>query len=202
MAPCLNEEENMLSEPIAVTLLVTEALDKLKIPYLIGGSLASAIYGLARTTMDSDIVADVKFEHATLLDQILKDDFYISINAIQDAVTRRGSFNIIHLKTMFKVDIFVMKSRPFDQMQFQRRVKQIVTNDPPHTIYIASAEDTVLAKLEWFRQGGEVSERQWKDILEVLKIQMGRLDMPYLQYWADDLEVFDLLEKALKEVVS
>lgn len=192
----------MLTEPISVTLLVTEALDKLKIPYFIGGSLASSVYGLTRTTIDADIIADIKLEKINPLEQILKDNFYVSINAIQDAVIRQSSFNIIHLRTMFKVDIFVMKSRSFDKMQFQRRVKEIITTNPVHAAYFASAEDTILAKLDWFRQGGEISERQWKDILGILKIQSERLDMSYLQYWAGELRVSDLLEKALREVIN
>lgn len=192
----------MLTEPISVTLLVTEALDKLKIPYFIGGSLASSVYGLTRTTIDADIIADIKPEKINPLEQILKDNFYVSINAIQDAVIRQSGFNIIHLRTMFKVDIFVMKSRSFDKMQFQRRVKEIITTNPVHAAYFASAEDTILAKLEWFRQGKEISERQWKDILGILKIQSERLDMSYLQYWAGELRVSDLLEKALRQVIN
>lgn len=192
----------MLTEPISVTLLVTETLDKLKIPYFIGGSLASSVYGLTRTTIDADIIADIKPEKINPLEQILKDNFYVSINAIQDAVIRQSSFNIIHLRTMFKVDIFVMKSRSFDKMQFQRRVKEIITTNPVHAAYFASAEDTILAKLEWFRQGKEISERQWKDILGILKIQSERLDMSYLQYWAGELRVSDLLEKALRQVIN
>lgn len=192
----------MLTEPISVTLLVTEALDKLKIPYFIGGSLASSVYGLTRTTIDADIIADIKLEKINPLEQILKDNFYVSINAIQDAVIRQSGFNIIHLRTMFKVDIFVMKSRSFDKMQFQRRVKEIITTNPVHAAYFASAEDTILAKLEWFRQGKEISERQWKDILGILKIQSERLDMSYLQYWAGELRVSDLLEKALRQVIN
>ncbi|HUX76945.1 MAG TPA: hypothetical protein VMY40_09940 [Anaerolineae bacterium] len=189
----------MLSEPIAVTLLVIEALDTLGVPYLIGGSLASAVHGVARATADTDLVADLRPEHARPLAQALNDAFYVDAESIQDAIRRRSSFNVIHLDTMFKVDVFVRKQRPFDQAQFERRVAQVVATDPERTAHVASPEDTVLAKLEWFRLGGEVSDRQWRDVLGVLKVQGERLDLVYLRRWAAALRIADLLEQALAQ---
>lgn len=192
----------MLSEPIAVTLSVIEMLEALDIPYLIGGSLASAVYGVARATLDADIVADLNPEHAEPLVQALGEAFYVDIEAIRDAVRHRGSFNIIHLETMFKVDIFVHKRRPFDHAQFERRTAQRVAIDPERSAYIASPEDTVLAKLEWYRMGGEVSDRQWRDLLGVLKVQGERLDLAYMRRWAAALSVADLLEQALAQIIQ
>jgi len=143
----------MLPEPVAVTLLVIQALDALDAPYLIGGSLASAVHGVARATVDTDLVADLRPEHARPLAQALEDAFYVDVESIQDAIRRHSSFNVIHLEMMFKVDVFVRKQRPFDQAQFDRRVAQVIATEPERTAYVASAEDTVLAKLEWFRMG-------------------------------------------------
>ncbi|MCC7354079.1 MAG: hypothetical protein IT330_10005 [Anaerolineae bacterium] len=187
----------MLSEPIAVTLRVVEALDRLEVPYLIGGSLASAVHGVVRTTMDADLVADLRPEHAGTLAQDLSGDFYVDAESIREAIQQRSSFNVIHLQTMFKVDIFIPKQRPYDRSQMARRAAQVMVTDPERRAYVAAAEDTVLAKLEWYRLGGEISERQWRDVLGVLAVQGERLDLAYLRRWAAELGVADLLARAL-----
>jgi hypothetical protein len=191
----------MLPEPIAVTLQVIEVLEALGVDYVIGGSLASSVYGTARATMDADLVADLRSDHVDRLVQTLRDAFYIDTEAVRDAIRQRSSFSVIHLTTMFKVDVFIPKTRPFDQAQLKRRVKQVVSTDPERTAYIASAEDTILAKLEWYRLGNEVSDRQWRDILSVLRVQGQRLDLSYLRRSAAGLGVADLLERALAESV-
>lgn len=189
----------MLTEPIRVTLLVVEALNGLNIPYFVGGSLATAVHGVARATMDVDLVADVRPEHAQSLVRALGPDFYADAEMIRAAVRGRGSFNVIHKPTMFKVDVFIPKGRPFDRSQFARRIAQSLTEDGTDRIYIASPEDNILAKLQWYRLGGEVSDRQWRDVLNVVRIQGARLDRPYLRYWARELDVADLLEEALNQ---
>ena len=187
----------MLSEPIAVTLYVTDILENLNIPYVIGGSMAGAVHGVMRATMDVDLVADLGIEHAAPLVEALGNAFYADIDTISQAIRQQTSFNILHLDTMFKVDIFVTKSRLFDRSQLGRRQLQQLSLEPERYAYVASAEDVILAKLEWYRMGGEVSDRQWQDVLGVFKAQSDQLDMSYLHRMADQLGIDDLLEKIL-----
>ncbi|NUM43089.1 MAG: hypothetical protein HUU38_00170 [Anaerolineales bacterium] len=189
----------MLPEPIEVTLQVSDVFERLNIPYFIGGSLATAIHGVARATMDVDIIADIQLAHVESFVSALENTFYVDDEMIKEAIVRRSSFNIIHRETMFKVDIFTNQQRPFDQTQFERRIQQTLADEPVRTAYFSSAEDNILAKFNWYRMGGEVSERQWRDVINVMKIQRGNLDLAYLQTWAIRLKTSDLLEKALAE---
>ena len=157
-------------ESMQITLKVVRVFDSLQIRYVIGGSLASTLHGLSRATLDSDIVADLQLQHAPLLVQQLQSEFYVSIDAIFDAVQYHSSFNLIHLESLFKVDIFVAKDRPFEQAQLENRQAYTVLQNSTETAYVASPEETILAKLEWYRLGGEISDRQWQDILGVLKM--------------------------------
>jgi hypothetical protein len=189
----------MISELLAITLRVVQELDQLNVPYLIGGSLASALYGEPRATIDADIVADLKTEHVAPLARALSSEFYIAQDAALEAIRAQRSFNLIHLATSFKVDIFIRKKRAFDDSQFARRTRQIVATEPERTAYIATAEDTILAKMEWYKIGGSVSERQWRDILGILKTQSDALDQTYLRQMASQLQVTDLLERAIRD---
>lgn len=191
----------MLPEPIAVTLQVIAALEQVGATYVIGGSLASTIHGVVRTTLDTDIVADLRLQQAQPFAELLADAFYLDLDTIRHAIQQRSSFNVIHLATMFKVDIFVSKGRPFDRQQLDRRQRWIADPDSGRTIYVATPEDTVLTKLAWYRLGGEISDRQWRDILGVLAVQGDRLDLVYLRQWAGALDVSDLLQRALGELI-
>lgn len=192
----------MPSEPVVVTLLVIDVLERLNIPYLIGGSFASTAYGRVRTTQDVDIVADMQMEQVAPFMQALNDGFYADEQMIQNAIQRRTSFNLIHLETMFKVDIFLPKARPFDNEQLNRRIKRVIDKETARKAYFASAEDTILAKLEWYRLGGELSEQQWRDIQGILQLRGDQLDLKHLQTWATALQINDLLERALKEAAG
>jgi hypothetical protein len=175
---------------------LVEALEELGVPYHIGGSVASSIYGLPRLTIDVDIIADLHLEYIRPLVIRLQKDYYIDEDMIRDAIRRRSSFNVIHLDTMLKVDVYIPKSRAFDQEEL-RRVQQEVLLEGTRPFNVASPEGTILNKLEWYRMGGEVSDRQWNDILGVLKVQGTHLDMAFLKRWAANLKVTDLLERAL-----
>ena len=146
-----------------------------------------------------DIVADVQPEHIQPLVEALSKEFYADDEMMRDAIEHQSSFNLIHYETAFKADIFIRKSRAFDQMQLNRRRLSVIASNPEESVYVTSPEDTILAKLEWYRMGGEVSDRQWRDILGVLKTRAGELDLEYLRKWAAELHVSDLLERALKE---
>jgi hypothetical protein len=188
----------VLAEPTAVTLKVVDILERFEIRYLIGGSFASAIHGVARMTADVDLVVDLSLKQVDPLVRALEGEFYVDAEAMRDAVRRRQSFNLVHLATMFKVDVFTRKHRPFDDAQFERRERHAISLDPERQVYVATAEDNILAKLEWYRMGDETSDRQWNDVQGVLKTQLGRLDLDYLRHWAVALGVSDLLERALK----
>ncbi len=190
----------MLAEQVAVTMVVTDALDALGVPYAIGGSLSSALHGVMRATMDVDLVADLRLEHTGPLAQALGNAFYADAEMMRNAISHHSSFNLIHLETMFKVDVFVAKPRAFDRSQLARRQLHLLSEDPEYRVYVTSAEDIVLSKLEWYRIGGKVSDRQWRDLLGVLKVQGDRLDRGYMHRMAVELGVADLLEQAFKEV--
>jgi len=189
----------MQGDSTQVTLFVTQTLERLGIPYAVSGSLASSVHGVMRSTLDVDIVADMHLEHIQPIVAALSKDFYADDEMIRDAIEHQSSFNLIHYETAFKVDIFIRKSRAFDQMQLERRRMSVITTDPEQSVYITSPEDVILSKLEWYRMGGEVSDRQWRDILGVLKTRSGELDLDYLHKWAKELKVSDLLERALKQ---
>ena len=190
----------MHGDSIRVTLLATQALEEIGIPYAVGGSLASSMHGVMRSTLDADIIADLQPEHVGPLLAAFSEEFYADEEAIRHAIQHHGSFNLIHFETSFKVDIFVAKLRAFDQMQLARRTRSVVTTTPERQLYVTSPEDVILSKLEWFRMGGEVSDRQWRDVLGVMKTKSDALDLPYLRHWARELKVSDLLERALKEM--
>ncbi len=181
---------------LAAITPIVEALEQLGIAYNIGGSVASSIHGIPRLTIDVDIIADLRLEQVRPLVKQLEATYYIDEDMIRDAIKRRTEFNVIHLDTMLKVDVFIPKARPFDQEEL-RRVRQEVLVAGTRPFYMASPEGTILNKLEWYRMGGEVSDRQWNDILGVLKVQGTALDLDYLQRWATNLKVADLLERAL-----
>ena len=187
----------MQNEPVEVTLKVTGVFERIGVSYLIGGSLASTLYGMVRTTQDSDIVAEMRLEHLEPFVSTLQDEFYVDVELIAEAIQRNSSFNIIHRETMFKVDVFIPRPRPFLQSQLARAQRQTFTFEAEVGAKFASPEDTILSKLEWYRMGGEGSERQWRDLLGVLKTRAGELDLAYLLKWANELKVSDLLERAL-----
>jgi hypothetical protein len=188
---------------LAALTPVAEALEALGAPYYVGGSVASSAHGVPRTSIDADLVADLQPAQVGPFTARLQGRFYVDEDRVRAAVLARRSFNVIHLDTMFKIDVFVTRRRPFDH-EAQRRAHSLplVGAASARSFPVSSPEDTVLAKLEWFRAGGEVSERQWTDILGVLRASGGQVDSSYLRKWAVALGVADLLERAEREATA
>ncbi len=175
---------------------VAAAFEALGIAYFLGGSVASSAHGVARASLDADIVAEIEPAHVDRLAQQFAVAYYTPVEQMRTAAKEHRSFNLIHLATMFKIDVFVSRRRPFDRSAAARARPQAIGHEAERHFLIASAEDTVLAKLEWFRLGGGTSERQWWDIVGVLKVGTD-VDRVYLRQWAAALGVDDLLDQAL-----
>jgi hypothetical protein len=189
----------LLTEPVQITQRIVRELEDLKIQYYIVGSLASSLHGIPRATQDVDIIADISFQHIPKLVNALKEEFYIDGDMIKEAIQRRKSFNLIHYETMFKADIFIPKLDTAAQEEMDRRQQYQVSDSSQNLLYLASAEDIILNKLQWFQMGGGVSERQWNDVLGVIQIQHKTLDRSYLERAAQQRGVADLLEKVFNE---
>lgn len=175
---------------------VAAAFDAQGVDYYLAGSVISSLFGVARATADVDVVAQLRLDHVPALVKALIDTYYIDEDAVADAIKRRAMFNVIHLETMLKVDVYIAATA-FDRSALSRRQRDsLVAEAPLREFSIASAEDVVLHKLRWFRDGGEVSDRQWSDILGVLRVQTARLDLDHIRRWAALLGVTDLFERA------
>lgn len=182
--------------------MLVEVLDGGAIPYMIGGSLASGVYGVLRSTMDVGLVADLRPEQAAYLAERLCGEFYADPDLMREALQAGRPFNVIHFASSYKFDIFPLSRDPYQQTQFARRaVKEIVLGGASLAMPVAAAEDTLLMKLAWYRAGGEVSERQWNDVRGIVEVQGARLDRAYLAQWAAYMKVADLLEAALANVM-
>ena len=176
---------------------VARVLDGLSVPYAVVGSVASSLFGLSRATADADLLADLQPAHVAPFSEALKDDFYVDEEMIRKALRTRRSFNVIHTGTFFKVDVY-LPADEFSREQLARRRPERLVEGFDQAIYLATPEDTILAKLRWYQLGGGTSERQLSDVAGVVKVQGGRLDIEYLRVWADRLEVRDLLEQVLE----
>ena len=176
-------------------------LDQMEIQYYVGGSVASSAHGIPRTTMDLDLVADLSPEQVDEFASRLQQDFYADAAMMREALVRGRSFNLIHYTSAYKFDVFPARHDEFSQREFARRkFTEIQSLGPdPVECAVATAEDTILRKLEWYRAGGETAERQWNDLRGILKVSGATLDRKYLHEWAAYLKVDDLLDRLLAE---
>ncbi len=178
---------------------VVEQFQRLHVRYCVGGSVASTQHGAGRSTVDVDLSAELDLPTALKLIEALQSDYYSSESAVREAFQHRSCFNLLHLATTFKVDVFVGRHPDFDRSVMDRAADDILGDDDTMVARVASAEDIILIKLEWYRWGDEISERQWDDVLRVARLKRGNLDLEYMRHWAEDLRVSDLLERLIAQ---
>lgn len=187
----------VFADPITLARKIITILESLGIAYYIGGSVASSVWGESRYTEDLDLVIELTPTNAQpLLEAFLNAAFYITDVAVEDALNRRcSSFNILDNETLEKADLFILENTPFDQIKMERRISYLLPDGT--TLWMASPEDIVLQKIVWGK--GSQSEKQWRDILGVLKLQAERLDFQYLWHWSTELGIAEALDQAFYE---
>lgn len=177
---------------------VIDVFKKLSIPYYICGSVASSLYGMARATMDVDIVADLAVYHIQALKQHLENDYYIDEDMIKEAIIHKSSFNLIHFNTTLKIDVFIYLDEPYQNSVIQRKLTDTLGEGSENTFYFATPEDLIINKLLWYKMS-HFSERQWLDVIGIIKVQGKSLDLRYLQVWSARLQISKLLNKVFHE---
>jgi len=187
----------MLEDPIWLIQQLAVIFEDLKIPYYVGGSVASSLQGEVRFTEDLDLAIDIQSEQGLLLIEALTPNFYISDVAVNEALQGiTTSFNVIHLQTIEKADIFISGKDEFSVSKMNRRQLYQV-EEKQSSFYVCSPEDTILQKLLWLKMGQDQSQKQWRDVLGVLKLQEERLDFAYLGLWGEFLGVKERLQQAM-----
>jgi hypothetical protein len=184
---------------LRVAKLLLDYFDELGVVAVLGVSMASSLIGEPRATNDIDLAATLNHDTAKRLIEKLGEAFYTDASAISEAVTHRSSFNVIHLATATKVDVFVLGDGLLDRRQASRRVQIEVADEDRTLLWVSSPEDQVLRKLAWYRLGQEVSDRQWRDVRAMLQVQAGILDRADLEEAARELGLIDLLHRAIRE---
>lgn len=170
---------------------VIRACGQAGLTHMVVGSFASNYHGVPRMTQDADIVVEGSRSAVLALVRLLSDEFYVSEDAALEAIRYRKLFNAIHLETGFKIDVIVKKARPFSDEELRRRLSGVMGAEPAA---FATPEDTVLTKLEWAKEGD--SERQYNDAVGVIQVQSDALDWDYIDRWAGELGVSELVARA------
>jgi hypothetical protein len=198
----VREVDAPLFDNVPVIRAVASSFRHMTVDFALSGSLCSSIHGEVRFDQNADITVEPFPGREAEFAAAFGKDYYVNAGTIRDAIRGRSSFIVIHLPSGFKVDVFMRKDTPFGRSVLARRLPTVIPGNPPEPIDVVSPEDIILLKLEWFRIGGETSDRQWGDVLGVLRVQAGRLDDAYLDQWAAELKVADLLAKARAAAVS
>lgn len=164
-------------------------LERLKIPYLVTGSVASMAYGEPRLTNDIDIVADIQPAHIEpLLSAFPESEYYLSREMMEKAVQTSGQFNIIHPASGLKIDLVLRRNTPHDESRFARRKR--LRPAKSYEAYFAAPEDVILKKMEFYKAGG--SEKHLRDITGILKISASEVDREYIATWSDRMGVTEI----------
>jgi hypothetical protein len=184
---------------LAALAPVAAAFRRLGVRHYVGGSVASTVHGAIRSTMDVDLVCDLRADQIETFVAAFGDEFYVCAPAVRQAVERRSCFNLVHLPTAWKVDVFVSRGRPFDEAAMSRAIQQRLAADDPLQVPVATAEDSIIAKLEWFQLGDESSQRQWDDVSRLVALHGGALDVAHMRRMAESIGVGGLLERLLSQ---
>jgi len=183
-----------IADVVDLAVAVAAAFEHSGVPYFLGGSLASSLQGEPRATNDIDFVIEIDEARIPRLSAALGTDFDVDETALARAVQTRGSWNIFYLPFVTKIDLFVKGDAPFDQSEFARR--RPIEVRPGKALYLKSPEDSILRKLRWYLDGGSASARQLRDVVEILRVNVGRLEEAYLDHWARQLAVAEELRRA------
>lgn len=195
-------------EPIKRSMeIIGRALEKAAVPYVVVGSVAGLAHGYGRATIDVDVLAEIDesavqtFVEAvqSVRDETDDERYFIDDEMIRSAIQQQSSFNVFDFETGLKIDIFVSRRCAFDREVMARREMETMSDGSTPAFYVQTAEDLILSKIQWFELGNRVSDRQWNDIKAVLKVNQFVLDFAYLDHWATQLNITELLQKALHE---
>lgn len=181
---------------------IAEVFRGLGVPYMIGGSVASTLWGEPRLTLDVDFVAKLEQVHAEPLVMVLGESWYADLSSIRGAIERNASFNLIRLSRMVKVDVFVPPDEGLHASKWERVRYETLTPDSAARVAVTSPEDIVLQKLDGFRRGGGVSENQWRDVTALLRIRGELLDDEYLDHWALRMDLSESLARARRDATK
>jgi hypothetical protein len=164
---------------------------------MVAGSFASTYHGIPRTTQDIDLVIDPTRDTLdALLGRLQPESYYVSREAAAEAWNVRGQFNVIDLASGWKIDLVLRKERPFSREEFARRRPARIMGT---TVFVASAEDTIVAKLEWARLSD--SERQLRDVVGIIEMSGEQLDLSYVERWVEALGLRDLWARAASAAI-
>ena len=188
----------MAGGPFALVRHMAGIFDELGLRYALGGSMASSLLGEPRSTVDVDMAVAMDPASGEALLERVGHEFYVPVDSARTAIRSRSSFNLVDTVNALKVDIFVLGDGLLDRMQIERRVLVQIPGAPAG-IWVTSAEDQVLRKLDWYRQGERVSDRQWRDVVGILRVHHEVIDRTYLAASAQALDLVDDLAEAFRQ---